>query len=272
MYSLGWIKDSKDDRDYVYSASRALPATMPDKVNLRSLMPPIYDQGPLNSCVGNSIARAYQFSLRLQNYVDFTPARLFPYYNAREMEGMADQDGGCMIRDAAKSLNVQGICHESLWPYDVKKVLVKPSPKCYAEGKVDHSVNYSRVAQTELGLQQALVAGHPIVLGIIVYQSMMSEQVAKTGKIPLPSRVDGRPLGGHAITIAGYDKLRKEWLFANSWGTGWGDQGYGYLPWEYLLDRSLASDLWVIQTVVAGNAPTIPSNDWLAENFGWNDK
>ena len=32
--------------------------------------------------------------------------------------------------------------------------------------------------------------------------------------------------GGHCIVIVGYDDTKKAWLIRNSWGTGWGMQGY----------------------------------------------
>ena len=32
-------------------------------------------------------------------------------------------------------------------------------------------------------------------------------------------------------------------LIRNSWGTGWGDHGYGWLPYDYVL-HSIAKDWW----------------------------
>ena len=63
-----------------------------------------------------------------------------------------------------------------------------------------------------------------------------------------------RPIGGHCILIVGYDDGKGVWIFRNSWGEGWGDHGYGYLPYKYLSSKAkLASDFWVVETVEGAN-------------------
>jgi C1A family cysteine protease len=63
------------------------------------------------------------------------------------------------------------------------------------------------------------------------------------GIVAMPKRVRVNS-GGHAQVIVGYDDNAKCWIVRNSWGTWWGDAGYGYVPYEYL-DASDANDFWV---------------------------
>ena len=70
--------------------------------------------------------------------------------------------------------------------------------------------------------------------------------VAKTGKVPMPGKNE-RVLGGHAVLDVGYNDADKRFLVRNSWGIGWGKQGYFTMPYDYLADRNLADDFWTIR-------------------------
>jgi C1A family cysteine protease len=100
-----------------------------------------------------------------------------------------------------------------------------------------------------------LKAGLASMFGFTVYSSI--NQAGGTGKIPFPVKGD-KVAGGHAVMAVGYDDGMKikhtnkdgvettgALLIRNSWGTGWGEAGYGWLPYEYIL-RSLAVDWWSI--------------------------
>jgi C1A family cysteine protease len=109
----GWVPDLPDARDHLYAAPMAMLKKLPAAVDLRSKFPPPYDQGQLGSCTGNAIAGAIQFGRRKQKQKpDFTPARLFIYYNERAMEGTVNVDSGAQIRDGIKSVVNQGACSE----------------------------------------------------------------------------------------------------------------------------------------------------------------
>jgi len=90
--------------------------------------------------------------------------------------------------------------------------------------------------------------GLPIVLGISVYESFESQQVAKSGVVPMPANSE-KLLGGHAILAVGYNDAEQRFVMRNSWGTSWGMQGYFTIPYAYLTDSNLCDDLWMIQMV-----------------------
>ena len=53
-------------------------------------------------------------------------------------------------------------------------------------------------------IKTSLFNGNPFVMGIAVYESFESEEVARTGEVPMPGEGE-KMLGGHAILCCGYD-------------------------------------------------------------------
>jgi len=243
----GWKKDLPDKRDNLFESNYLLSVEKPlDKVDLRDKCPKVYNQGELGSCTANAIACAIQFDEMKQNLLDNdTPSRLFIYYNERDMEGNIDNDTGASLRDGVKCINKIGYCNETQWPYNIEKFKEKPEQSCYDYARKHKSLSYKKVQQDETHIKSVLNMGFLIVFGISVYESFESENVAKTGIVPLPEH-DEKMLGGHAIVLVGYDEEKRLFTFRNSWGEEWGDKGYGYLPFEYVCDKDLASDFWVV--------------------------
>jgi C1A family cysteine protease len=84
----GWKRDLPNHKDLMYSSPQE-NYNFPKEVDLTRMCPLVYDQGSLGSCTANAIAAAVQFCRTKQNYnPDFTPSRLFIYYNEREIEEM----------------------------------------------------------------------------------------------------------------------------------------------------------------------------------------
>lgn len=242
----GWVPDLPDHRDTLYGAVRRVPAKLPRSVDLRPQCSPVEDQGDLGSCTGNSIAGAVEF-LEQKDGVPLTNvSRLFIYYNERVVEHTVNSDSGAMIRDGIKTLVKQGVCSEKKWPYVISNFTSKPSAACYKEA-LNHQVTAYARLQTVDEMRVCLAGGYPFVFGFTVYQSFESQQVAKTGVVPMPNKSKEKVLGGHAVLAVGYDDAKKCFLVRNSWGPNWGMKGYFTMPYDYLADRNLSDDFWTIR-------------------------
>ena len=246
----GWIPDLPDQRDFLFAAP-VIPQQLPPSVDLRPQCPAVYDQGQLGSCTGNAIAGAFQFDEMKQQLANaFQPSRLFIYYNERAMEGTVNSDSGAQIRDGIKGVANQGVCSEDLWPYNIASFAEKPSDNCYQVAAQNKVTRYLRLAQNLNLMKACLSDGYPFVFGFTVYDSFESQQVAQTGVVPMPTSGEG-VLGGHAVVAVGYDEASQRFTVRNSWGTGWGMQGYFTMPYAYLTQShpTLASDFWTVRTV-----------------------
>eukprot|EP00438_Fugacium_kawagutii_P034577 Skav211773 [mRNA] locus=scaffold6791:2856:6586:- [translate_table: standard] len=227
--------------------------------------------GHLGSCTANALAAAFHFTLHKQNvpvfhcakvenhadFVDFTPSRLFIYYNERYVEGSVDRDAGAMIRDGIKVMEKLGVCPEKVWKYDDQNDFFKKQPdkNCCSVISIGSTACLQMVSQEAVSRLKACIKhGYPFVFGFTVLTSF-SGDVAKTGQMVMPQPGD-RPRGGHAVTAVGYDDFKQCFIVRprrvaarpvpscgwNSWGENWGDKGYFYMPYAYITDPRLAQD------------------------------
>src|SRR5437588_13037530 len=105
---MGWLKDSLDQRDFLYQLPKAV--VLPPSVDLRPQCPPIEDQGNLGSCVSNAIAGAIEFNqMKASNATPFLPSRLFIYFNGRVLEHTVKSDSGLSVRDGIKTIASTGV-------------------------------------------------------------------------------------------------------------------------------------------------------------------
>lgn len=246
-FKYGWNRDLPDARDYCRATK---PVPHPDKVDLRPMMPLVFDQGPLGSCVAQASVAAFMYAYKKQTQRDCpVMSRLFVYYNARALENSIKSDDGCQIRDAVKQLVKLGAAPEDEWQYVISNFAVKPPKKAFDHALDNQLVLYSSVAQSEYALENTLAIGFPVVCGIMLYDSFESEEVAKTGIVPMPNVKKEHGLGGHAVLIVGYDKVNRLFLMRNSWGDDWGMGGYFTIPYEYILNPKLTSDFWQLSMV-----------------------
>ncbi|MDD5492751.1 MAG: C1 family peptidase [bacterium] len=234
MRQLGCLRDKMDDRDYLMRAY--LPVVkLPAKVDYTKKMSPVRDQGDEGTCVGFASTvgmKEYQEGQDYGKLVELSPR--FLYNECKKIDGIDGE--GTTIRSAMKVLKDWGVCQEKYWPYkphqqDKAKSGAKDNAKKFSV------FTYARVLNLQ-ELKMSLAQKGPVVIGVEVFNGMMD---AKNGVVPLPNRRESS-LGGHAICPVGYDDKKALVKFKNSWSTGWGDEGYGYLPYAYI--EKYMMDAW----------------------------
>jgi len=281
--AMGWLPDYPDLRDYtdrttsvnallrpkrlrrgagegkILASKQQAP---PPRVDLREWCSPVEDQRNLGSCTAHAGVGLIEYYERKCFGRHIDASRLFLYKVTRNLMKVKG-DTGAYLRTTMGAMVLFGVPPEAYWPYtdDPNKFDLEPPAFCYAFAQNFQAIVYfrhdppgTRFEEVLSRVKEYLAAGHPAMFGFTVYDSI--EQAEKDGRIPFPSMRE-RILGGHAVVAVGYDddmKIKNRYdrrettgalLIRNSWGKGWGDGGYGWLPYEYVL-AGLAEDFWSV--------------------------
>lgn len=240
-----WKPDAPDARDHIFPLTAA---PLPTSIDLRSGCSPIENQGSIGSCTGNAIAAIIEYLYR-KNRKNVDVSRLFIYYQERLMEGTVWYDSGAYIRDGIKAVHQYGAPLESLWPYNTSKLTVRPTISAYNDASRRKARAYQRCTNFT-AVKTALAQGNPVVIGFTVYDSFETDTVARTGIMPYPNTNTEQILGGHAVCLVGYNDSTQRFIVRNSWGAGWGDRGYFYMPYQVIQDSNMSGDFWTITSVL----------------------
>ena len=235
-----------------YSDTRYKEADLPHKVDLRPYMTRIENQGQTSSCVANAVAGAYEYLAKMHTGQDYDVSRMFIYYNGRYLGVDGDQsqigDDGSYISKAIEGLKEYGACSEETYPFDPDMVNDVPYQEAYDEAAAFKVEDMMSVPTKLSAWKHALAEGYPIIFGINLYKSFDKQR--KKGLVPMPSDKEAarESHGGHAMLAVGYSDKDEVFIVRNSWGEDWGDNGYCYIPYNYLVNPKFNDgDSWVIK-------------------------
>ncbi len=213
---------------------------LPSEVDLSPNMPPVGNQGMQGSCVAWSTGYAnksyHEFIERKdsQNWkytqngapnpkVLFSPAFIYNQING-------GKDNGSSIHDAMSLIVSRGALTLDLMPYDVNNYTRQPSPDQLQFASKFKAKEFQKVRYNDPSeIKAQLAQNRPVVVGILVdegFNDLRGKTIYKEQK--------GQSFGGHAITIVGYNDSTNAFKFQNSWGTTWGDNGFGYIDYRFL--------------------------------------
>ncbi len=238
--------DKKNRNDKTYKSSHSTD-DLPSSVDLRPYMTPVENQGNSNSCTANAMAGAYEYLAKRLKGTAHDVSRLFIYYNARELDGAIDADEGTYLRSCIKVLKKYGTCAEATWPFDLERIFEPPHENAYTEATNFLIEDAYRVDVNLDAMRQCLADGYPFTFGLHLFSSF--QKAGSKGLVPMPEPESEQHDGGHAMLCVGYSDNDKVFIVRNSWGEGWGDRGYCYIPYDYMTNPDLNGDLWAIRHV-----------------------
>jgi len=246
---LGCFLDPVDDRDFLLKNIIDVPVTT-SQIDYTSQMSPVKNQGNLGSCVGFAINAVLEYQQQIEylnnikngsryrrNKPHYNLSEQWTYWKTKYIDPWGPSIDGTSIRYGLKIVNKRGVPPEHGWPYNENEI-GKPAFWAYSVSRWNRNKKYYRINNLH-ELKEALLTVGPVIGGVLTFLEFFYPDAEGYIKYP---QIQNYFYGGHAISIVGFDDLKQRVKFKNSWGKGWGNNGYGYLSYKYLEDFLI--DCW----------------------------
>jgi len=271
LVGTGWLPPMPDLRDYTREQKEIITMSKklgindknlnaPASTDLRQWCSPVENQGKLGSCTAHAGVAIVEYFEKRAFGKHIEGSRLFLYKTTRNLMQVTGDAGG-WLRCTMGALVLCGVPGEKYWPYKIAEFDKEPDAFVYSLADNYEAVKYfchdpmsNKQSYTAVldSVKKYLEAGIPSMFGFWGFPSFDNSDTK--GGIPYPAEGE-KAEWGHAIAAVGYDDSKRirnltdnkettgALLIRNSWGREWGEKGYGWLPYEYILN-GLALDFW----------------------------
>ncbi len=203
---------------------------------------PILNQAHCGSCVAFAAIGTLETQLNISRQTPYSPWELSPQFLFSCGGGTCNK--GWTGEAAAQFLQKVGVTDDSCFPYSsgaTGQDLACHDACPNAQQRLTRISGYARPTKGALSLTavaEALRSG-PLMTQMVVYEDFTFYRRG------VYRHVAGKVLGGHMISIVGYDSDEQAWIVRNSWGQSWGEDGYFRIAWD---DTSgLAESTWLFE-------------------------
>lgn len=235
IYATGFIREKPE----VYAAmpqTKRYRAHLPQAVDISANFPVPGRQGNQSSCVAWATAYAARSYLetRRQGWEANDPGHLFSPAFIYNQISSGRCDRGTNISDALNLLKKTGVVPLSEFPYDQKDCSKNPAPQTLALAGNFRIKDWQRVNEQKLDdIKGQLYMGNPVIFGMSVsddFKKLKGDEIYNDLSMPDPAQ-------GHAMVLVGYDDNRQAFKLINSWGTHWGNNGFGWVSYPAFQNR-----------------------------------
>ncbi len=254
-YGVDWRPDLPDPRDYTPTSEpvslllRELRVLrrLPERVDWREYFPPAEAAVPGHASVADACVQMVRYFARRSSGRILDPSRRFVYQAAQRLMGAC----GCELRTTWKAIARFGLPARQHWP-DAASSGAEPDAFVYASADRLQPLCYVRLDERGVPgdanlktIKGFVAAGFAVAFGFSLFGATTAES-----EIAFPTVFDS-VRSGLATVAVGYDEARRmrsgkgTLLIRMPWGVGWGEQGYGWLPYAYVRER-MAMDFWTI--------------------------
>jgi C1A family cysteine protease len=232
----------------------------------------IKNQGGCGSCVAFGTVGALEGSVRFQRgnptlAVDYSEAHLYYCYAKAEGRTCAS---GWWPDNSFTHLQTGGVVDEACFPYtagDQNCNLCADYTNRLTKISAWHKIT------SPADIKTWLTTKGPVAACFTVYEDFYYHYSAGVYRY-----TNGAVVGGHCVTIVGYNEASQYWICKNQWGAGWGESGYFRIGYGqcgidsavWAIDGVIETG-WVSNVMVQGLwSNTADSNVWAyLSTLGW---
>lgn len=199
------------------------------KVNGVSFVSPVRNQASCGSCYSFASMGMLEARIRILTNNSQTPT-----FSPQQIVSCSEYSQGCdggFPYLIGKYVQDFGVVEESCFPYVAKDTPCGLPQNC---GRT-YAAQYNYVGGfyggcSEMAMMVELVKNGPMAVAFEVYPDFMHYKEGIYHHTGLTDTVNPFELTNHAVLLVGYGRChmtgQKYWIVKNSWGTGWGEDGY----------------------------------------------
>jgi hypothetical protein len=250
-------------------------------IDLSKDFPPILSQGSIGSCASwASVYAARSYTQKVKENYEYTfnnvldESKVFSplfIYNQVKLTDQRCDSVGSYLKDNLELMKKSGVCKKITFdpkPYDFTACNINPLNNLNATAeagnyKISSYGWFARYGESYhpgyklLKIKEFLNKGYPVIFGADIDYTFWTKGGDKVGDLKIWSRYDGTPVGSHAMVCVGYNDTLKAIKIFNSWGTNWGNKGYGWISYNMIDDFIFETYVINVDALVTTNTANI---------------